>query len=151
MNVPRKKGLNLSIFASYSLVSALAGLVFYPLFPLLLNYPPGSINTKFDIEFSHIPYYLQWIIIYFCVMTVGYVCNKIAFQGTEKWNKMVTTKGKRGTGLGLYVSYSIVKGKFGGDLQFVSELGKGTVFYISIPGKPVPEGEIRNGFEKNAN
>ena len=37
-----------------------------------------------------------------------------------------------GTGLGLYVSYIIVK-KHGGVIQVESEIGKGSIFTISIP------------------
>ena len=46
---------------------------------------------------------------------------------------MVTTKGKNGTGLGLYMSYSTIKGKFNGTLNFISEENKGTTFIITIP------------------
>ncbi len=49
------------------------------------------------------------------------------------FNEMVTTKGKNGTGLGLFMSYSSIKGQFGGDMWFESEEGRGTIFYISVP------------------
>jgi two-component system sensor histidine kinase HupT/HoxJ len=49
------------------------------------------------------------------------------------FKEMVTTKGKNGTGLGLYMSHSTIKGKFGGNMWFESEEGKGTTFFISIP------------------
>ena len=49
------------------------------------------------------------------------------------FREMVTTKGKDGTGLGLFMSYSTIKGKFEGDMWFESESGKGTTFYVSIP------------------
>ena len=49
------------------------------------------------------------------------------------FKEMVTTKGKNGTGLGLYMSYSTIKGKFNGDLSFISEEGVGTKFTITIP------------------
>jgi len=42
-----------------------------------------------------------------------------------------TTK-EKGTGLGLSVSYSIVK-NFGGDINVVSEPGKGTTFTVKLP------------------
>ena len=49
------------------------------------------------------------------------------------FREMVTTKGKNGTGLGLYMSYATVKGRFGGNISFTSKQGNGTTFYISIP------------------
>ncbi|HHW30099.1 MAG TPA: hypothetical protein GXX20_00245 [Clostridiaceae bacterium] len=49
------------------------------------------------------------------------------------FKEMVTTKGKEGTGLGLYMSYINIKGRFGGNISFTSENGKGTTFYVSIP------------------
>lgn len=48
-------------------------------------------------------------------------------------NKMVTTKGNKGTGIGLYISNSIIKAKFNGSLRFVTEEGIGTKFYITLP------------------
>ncbi|HEX9061352.1 MAG TPA: HAMP domain-containing sensor histidine kinase [Clostridia bacterium] len=49
------------------------------------------------------------------------------------FNNMVTTKGTKGTGIGLYISRSIIRGNFSGDLTFISELGKGSTFSIVIP------------------
>ena len=49
------------------------------------------------------------------------------------FKEMITTKGKNGTGLGLYMSYSTIKAHFNGDITFESELGKGTTFTIVLP------------------
>jgi len=49
------------------------------------------------------------------------------------FKEMVTTKGKQGTGLGLFISYSNIKARFKGNMRFESEEGKGTTFYVSIP------------------
>ncbi|MGE5613660.1 MAG: histidine kinase N-terminal 7TM domain-containing protein [Bacillota bacterium] len=55
-------------------------------------------------------------------------------QVTEKlFKEMVTTKGKNGTGLGLYMSYSTIKGRFGGNISFTTKEGCGTTFFISVP------------------
>jgi len=48
------------------------------------------------------------------------------------FKEMVTSKGKNGTGLGLYMSYSIIKGKFDGDMRFETEEGVGTRFFIEL-------------------
>ena len=49
------------------------------------------------------------------------------------FKEMITTKGKNGTGLGLFMSYSNIKAHFSGKLDYETEKGKGTAFYISIP------------------
>lgn len=52
---------------------------------------------------------------------------------SKLFKEMITTKGKNGSGLGLFMSYSTIKAHFNGDITFDSEEGKGTCFYISIP------------------
>lgn len=49
------------------------------------------------------------------------------------FKEMITTKGKNGTGLGLYMSYSTIKAHFNGDVTVESEPGKGTTFNIILP------------------
>ena len=51
------------------------------------------------------------------------------------FNSMITTKGKNGTGLGLFMSYSNIKAHFNGDIKFESKEGKGSTFYIILPFK----------------
>lgn len=51
------------------------------------------------------------------------------------FKEMITTKGKYGTGLGLFMSYSNIKAHFKGNLTFKTEKNKGTTFIISIPSK----------------
>ncbi len=49
------------------------------------------------------------------------------------FREMITTKGTKGTGLGLYMSYVAIKGKFGGDVWFETAESIGTTFNIKIP------------------
>ena len=49
------------------------------------------------------------------------------------FKEMITTKGKNGTGLGLYMSYSTIKAHFNGDITFESEENEGTTFNIILP------------------
>lgn len=74
---------------------------------------------------------------------IFYVKNfgeKISEEISPKiFKRMVTTKGKNGTGLGLYISKSIIKGRFNGDIYFKSD-DIATTFFIKIP--------IKDGDEK---
>lgn len=49
------------------------------------------------------------------------------------FKEMITTKGKNGTGLGLFMSYSNIRAHFNGNITFESKEGFGTKFIISIP------------------
>lgn len=49
------------------------------------------------------------------------------------FKNILTTKGTSGTGLGLYLAYSVIKGNFNGEITFESEIGTGTTFIIKIP------------------
>ena len=49
------------------------------------------------------------------------------------FKEMITTKGKNGTGLGLYMSYSTIKAHFNGNITFESADGEGTTFNIILP------------------
>ncbi len=48
------------------------------------------------------------------------------------FKEMITTKGKEGTGLGLFMSYSMIKAKFNGDITYETS-ENGTAFYIYLP------------------
>ena len=51
----------------------------------------------------------------------------------QLFSKMVTTKGHNGSGLGLFMSYSTIKGNFNGNLSFKSKVNVGTTFTITLP------------------
>ena len=51
------------------------------------------------------------------------------------FKNILTTKGTKGTGIGLYLAYSVIKGIFLGDIYFESKVGEGTTFFIVIPNK----------------
>ena len=52
--------------------------------------------------------------VYIYVIDSG--CGMTKETQDKLFKEMVTTKGKNGTGIGLYMSYSTIKGNFGGDL-----------------------------------
>ncbi|NLD46810.1 MAG: HAMP domain-containing histidine kinase [Clostridiaceae bacterium] len=75
--------------------------------------------------------YRKGLIIEFIVKDYGKgISNEVK---NRLFKEMLTTKGKKGTGLGLYMSYSAIRAKFGGNMWFESEVDKGTTFYVSIP------------------
>ena len=49
------------------------------------------------------------------------------------FKSMVTSKGTMGTGLGLYISNVVIKGKFSGSMWVEDRRGGGTIIGISIP------------------
>ena len=68
------------------------------------------------------------------VITIkDYGCGMSLEVQDKLFKEMITTKGKNGTGLGLYMSYSNIKAKFNGNITFESEAGKGTTFKILLP------------------
>jgi signal transduction histidine kinase len=52
---------------------------------------------------------------------------------SKLFKEMITTKGKDGTGIGLYMTYATVKGNFNGEMKVESQLNKGSTFVISLP------------------
>lgn len=60
-------------------------------------------------------------------------CGMTKEVQNKLFKEMITTKGKNGTGLGLFMSYSTIRGNFNGNMTFESEVGKGTTFKIVLP------------------
>lgn len=62
-----------------------------------------------------------------------YGCGLPKSVQDKLFKEMITTKGKSGTGLGLFMSYSTIRAHFNGDITYETEKGKGTTFHIIIP------------------
>lgn len=68
------------------------------------------------------------------VITIkDYGCGLPKVVKDKLFKEMITTKGKNGTGLGLFMSYSTIRAHFNGNITFESEEGKGTSFHIILP------------------
>lgn len=52
---------------------------------------------------------------------------------SKLFKQMITSKGAQGTGLGVFISNSVIKGKFFGEMWVEDNPGGGTVFGFSIP------------------
>jgi len=49
------------------------------------------------------------------------------------FRQMITSKGNKGTGLGVYISNAVIRGKFGGDILMEDNPEGGSIFTIRIP------------------
>jgi signal transduction histidine kinase len=58
---------------------------------------------------------------------------------SKLFTSFFSTKGAKGTGLGLLVTHKLIE-EHQGTIQVASQLGQGTTFTIRLPYNPVPEG-----------
>lgn len=86
----------------------------------------GEPNKSIDFTIDKVNNNIQFMI-------QDYGCGIPQSVQDKLFKEMITTKGKNGTGLGLFMSYSNIRAHFGGNVTFESEEGKGTKFVISIP------------------
>lgn len=79
------------------------------------------------------------------ISSTNHIILRIADNGSgipenikaQIFDPFFTTKSVgKGTGLGLAVSYQIIVENHGGQIEVISELGKGTEFVITLPIKP---------------
>lgn len=63
------------------------------------------------------------------------------------FKQMITNKGAKGTGLGVYISNSVIRGKFSGEMWLEDNTEGGSIFGICIPLERVvfAEGTIQKG------
>lgn len=67
------------------------------------------------------------------ISVIDHGCGMTKEVQDKLFNTMITTKGKNGTGLGMIMSYSTIKGHFNGDITFETEVNKGTTFNVILP------------------
>ena len=83
--------------------------------------PEQKIDMVFSVEDNNL------------VITIQDYAGGLPEKVKEKlFKEMITTKGKNGTGLGLYMSYSNIRARFNGDITF-STNNEGTTFKIILP------------------
>ena len=86
----------------------------------------GAPNNKIDLILEMIENSLV-------ISVRDYGCGMSSDVKQKLFKEMITTKGKNGTGLGLFMSYSNIRAHFNGTMTFDSDLGKGTIFNIVLP------------------
>lgn len=86
----------------------------------------GKINQTIDLIIENVDNNLH-------ISVRDYGCGLPKKVKDKLFKEMITTKGKNGTGLGLYMSYSTIKAHFGGEIVFESKDGEGTTFTIILP------------------
>lgn len=67
------------------------------------------------------------------ISVIDHGCGMTKEVQDKLFSTMITTKGKNGTGLGMFMSYSTIKGHFNGDITFETEVNKGTTFNVILP------------------
>lgn len=67
------------------------------------------------------------------ISVIDHGCGMTKEVQDKLFNTMITSKGKNGTGLGMFMSYSTIKGHFNGDITFETEVNKGTTFNVILP------------------
>ncbi len=88
-------------------------------------YPEGK-GGKVDVDVSRAPEGK-------CIIKITDYAGGIPDSIKDSvFKSILTTKGTKGTGLGLYLAYSVIKGEFSGDITFETERGGGTTFYIVL-------------------
>lgn len=91
----QKKERNLSIFLFYDLMLVVLGVILYFILPIILNYPPGSINTKFDKEYSGITYNQQFVLLMVITTMFSHIFLRLVYRKIyvpERVEKIIDAK-----------------------------------------------------------
>lgn len=80
-----KMKTSVSVMLVYSIIIIAVGFLFYPIIPIVLNYPPGTVNTQFQVEVNNLTYRSQFIIIVLLVLLLGNIYLKVILRNIDKW------------------------------------------------------------------
>lgn len=76
----------------YASIAFIIVLILMLIIPKILNYGPGTINTKFDIQMSHISYNTQFLIIGIAIILGIVLLTKFFLKDIDKWYKSPVDK-----------------------------------------------------------
>lgn len=77
------KHSRLSIIAVYNIVTIIVALIFYPILPILMGYPPNAIKVLKHVGTS---YGLQYVIVIGITIAAGTICLIIGLKGINEWS-----------------------------------------------------------------
>ncbi|MGE5472966.1 MAG: diguanylate cyclase [Ignavibacteriales bacterium] len=80
---------SLSIILVYEAVTIIIAILFQRIFPTLLNFPPGSINTKFDVEVSYISSNDQYIGVVSVIIILSFFLLRRQLKGIDTWKELM--------------------------------------------------------------
>ena len=83
-NFFRKIPINMKLTFACIIGLLIVGLIYYPLIPILLNYPPDSINNDFQIKVNFFHYTTQYIAIVFFAIITFLIILPMAFRKLNK-------------------------------------------------------------------
>ena len=87
-NLIKKIPFNIKLTFDCILVVLIVALLYYPLIPTLLNYPPDSVNTAFQIKVNYFHYTTQYIAIVCLVVLALSIVFPFVFRKTNKFDKI---------------------------------------------------------------
>lgn len=93
----KKVSTKINIVNSFTLL--IVGVVFFLLIPIVLNYPPGTVNTKFQTQFQP-KYYQQYLLNAAVTILVMGILTKILLRKLDRYIKLYNEEPKA-----EYVSY----------------------------------------------
>ena len=96
---------------------------------------PDEIRNSTDsrvLEFINVKYIKHKYNINMPNSTVINIVNTYEDRDEKLFKEMVTTKGKNGTGLGLFMSYSTIRAHFNGNITFDTKEDEATSFHIKL-------------------
>ena len=76
----------------YASIAVIIVIILMLIIPKILNYGPGTINTEFDIQMSHISYNTQFTIIGAAVIVGIVLFTKFLLRDIDKWYKSPADK-----------------------------------------------------------
>ena len=83
----KNQSISTKISIAFTIITLMVGVLFYFLLPNLLNYPPDTINTKFDMEVSKLYYFYQYLIAMCSIIVLAILLIKISLKDVDKWVK----------------------------------------------------------------